>query len=117
MLQVEAAAFAWVARRTVNRRPGNLPSVTGAGGLRADLAALQAELYGVFPDAPAKGGKKVPKRENLLANDAWRQLERRDPVGSVQLMQTPAVANGQELCHGPTSWVRVMVRPGEGLSL
>jgi anhydro-N-acetylmuramic acid kinase len=27
---VEAAAFAWLAMRTIHRRPGNLPSVTGA---------------------------------------------------------------------------------------
>ena len=27
-------AFAWLARRTVRREPGNLPSVTGATGLR-----------------------------------------------------------------------------------
>jgi anhydro-N-acetylmuramic acid kinase len=33
-LQVEAAAFAWLARQTVLRLPGNLPSVTGAAGLR-----------------------------------------------------------------------------------
>lgn len=33
-LQVEAAAFAWLARQTLNRQPGNLPSVTGAAGLR-----------------------------------------------------------------------------------
>ena len=33
-LQVEAAAFAWLARQTLLRRPGNLPSVTGAAGLR-----------------------------------------------------------------------------------
>ena len=33
-LQVEAAAFAWLARQSVNRLPGNLPSVTGAAGLR-----------------------------------------------------------------------------------
>ena len=33
-LQVEAAAFAWLARQTVERLPGNLPSVTGAAGLR-----------------------------------------------------------------------------------
>ena len=33
-LQVEAVAFAWLARQTVNRLPGNLPSVTGAAGLR-----------------------------------------------------------------------------------
>lgn len=33
-LQVEAAAFAWLARQVVLRRPGNLPSVTGASGLR-----------------------------------------------------------------------------------
>ena len=33
-LQVEAAAFAWHARQTMLRHPGNLPSVTGAAGLR-----------------------------------------------------------------------------------
>lgn len=33
-LQVEAAAFAWLARQTVMRLPGNLPTVTGAAGLR-----------------------------------------------------------------------------------
>ena len=33
-LQVEAAAFAWLARQTTLRMPGNLPSVTGAAGLR-----------------------------------------------------------------------------------
>lgn len=33
-LQVEAAAFAWLARKTVRREPGNLASVTGARGQR-----------------------------------------------------------------------------------
>ena len=33
-LQVEAAAFAWLARASVRREPGNLPSVTGARGAR-----------------------------------------------------------------------------------
>jgi anhydro-N-acetylmuramic acid kinase len=33
-LQVEAAAFAWLARQTTERRPGNLPAATGARGLR-----------------------------------------------------------------------------------
>ena len=33
-LQVEAAAFAWLARRAVRREPGNLASVTGAAGPR-----------------------------------------------------------------------------------
>jgi len=31
---VEAAAFAWLARETLSDRPGNLPAVTGAKGLR-----------------------------------------------------------------------------------
>ncbi len=31
---VEAAAFAWLARETMAKRPGNLPAVTGAKGLR-----------------------------------------------------------------------------------
>ena len=33
-LQVEAAAFAWLARQTVNQKPGNLAGVTGAAGPR-----------------------------------------------------------------------------------
>lgn len=33
-LQVEAAAFAWLARQLTLRKPGNLPSVTGGRGLR-----------------------------------------------------------------------------------
>ncbi|MES2399154.1 MAG: anhydro-N-acetylmuramic acid kinase [Pseudomonadota bacterium] len=33
-LQVEAAAFAWLARQTIHRQPGNLASVTGAAGPR-----------------------------------------------------------------------------------
>ena len=31
---VEAAAFAWLARETLENRPGNRPEVTGARGLR-----------------------------------------------------------------------------------
>jgi len=38
---VEAIAFAWLARRWINRRPGNLPAVTGAAGPRI--------LGGCFP--------------------------------------------------------------------
>lgn len=37
--QVEAAAFAWLAQRFVERQPGNLPAVTGAAGPRL-LGAL-----------------------------------------------------------------------------
>jgi anhydro-N-acetylmuramic acid kinase len=37
--QVEAAAFAWLARQFCERRPGNHPAVTGAAGLRV-LGAL-----------------------------------------------------------------------------
>jgi len=37
--QVEAAAFAWLAHRFVERLPGNLPAVTGAAGARL-LGAL-----------------------------------------------------------------------------
>ncbi len=37
--QVEAMAFAWLAQAFVERRPGNLPAVTGAAGPRA-LGAL-----------------------------------------------------------------------------
>lgn len=33
-LQVEAAAFAWLAQQTVNRQTGNWPAVTGARGAR-----------------------------------------------------------------------------------
>ncbi len=38
-LQVEAAAFAWLAHAHLERRPGNRPEVTGAAGLRV-LGAL-----------------------------------------------------------------------------
>jgi anhydro-N-acetylmuramic acid kinase len=38
-MQVEAAAFAWLARRFCERKPGNHPGVTGAAGLRV-LGAL-----------------------------------------------------------------------------
>ena len=37
--QVEALAFAWLAQAFVERRPGNLPAVTGAHGARV-LGAL-----------------------------------------------------------------------------
>ncbi len=40
-LQVEATAFAWLARQTMRRLPGNAPKVTGAQGARI--------LGGVFP--------------------------------------------------------------------
>ena len=33
-LQVEAAAFAWLARQALHAAPGNLPGVTGAVGPR-----------------------------------------------------------------------------------
>ena len=33
-MQVEAAAFAWLAQQTILQRPGNVPAVTGANGLR-----------------------------------------------------------------------------------
>ena len=33
-MQVEATAFAWLAQAHCERRPGNLPSVTGATGSR-----------------------------------------------------------------------------------
>ena len=39
VMQVEAAAFAWLAMRFVRGLPGNLPAVTGAAGLRP-LGAL-----------------------------------------------------------------------------
>ena len=39
---VEAAAFAWLAHQTITHRPGNLPAVTGAKGLRILGAIYQA---------------------------------------------------------------------------
>ena len=46
--QVEAAAFAWLAARTLAGLPGNLPSVTGAD--------RDAVLGAVWPGEPATGG-------------------------------------------------------------
>ena len=40
--QVEALAFAWLAQACLERRPGNLPAVTGARGLRVLGAVYQA---------------------------------------------------------------------------
>ncbi len=42
--QVEACAFAWLARAFVDRRPGNLPDVTGAGGPRMLGALYPADI-------------------------------------------------------------------------
>lgn len=46
---VEAAAFAWLAWRTLEGLPGNVPTVTGAGGERV--------LGAVYPGAGPAGGK------------------------------------------------------------
>src|SRR5690606_25934408 len=43
-LQVEAAAFAWLARQALRGWPGNLPSVTGAAGPRVRGAVSPAAL-------------------------------------------------------------------------
>ena len=40
---VEALAFAWLAREALAGRPGNLPAVTGARGLRV-LGAISSEV-------------------------------------------------------------------------
>jgi len=42
--QVEACAFAWLARASLDRKPGNLPEVTGAKGLRILGALYPADL-------------------------------------------------------------------------
>ncbi len=42
-LQVEAAAFAWLARQTMRHQPGNLPAVTGAAGPRI-LGAIYPQM-------------------------------------------------------------------------
>lgn len=44
-LQVEAAAFAWLAKCRVSHQPGNCPAVTGAKGLRV-LGSLHAASAG-----------------------------------------------------------------------
>ena len=46
-LQVEAAAFAWLARKAVRRETASLPSVTGARGARV--------LGAVYPAGPSAG--------------------------------------------------------------
>jgi len=42
-LQVEAAAFAWLARQSLNHQPGNLAAVTGAAGPRV-LGAIYPQM-------------------------------------------------------------------------
>ncbi|MHA7817919.1 MAG: anhydro-N-acetylmuramic acid kinase [Pseudohaliea sp.] len=51
---VEAAAFAWLARKTLAGRPGNAPAVTGAAGPRV--------LGGIYPGSA--GGRWVAPGEN-----------------------------------------------------
>jgi anhydro-N-acetylmuramic acid kinase len=41
--QVEALAFAWLAWRFTQRKPGNLPAVTGAQGLRVLGRCIRVE--------------------------------------------------------------------------
>jgi anhydro-N-acetylmuramic acid kinase len=40
--EVEALAFAWLARETIAGRPGNVPTVTGARGPRVLGAVYRA---------------------------------------------------------------------------
>ncbi len=51
---VEAAAFAWLAMCRIDGRPGNLPAVTGARGLRV-LGALVAPFPSNGSDQPESG--------------------------------------------------------------
>jgi anhydro-N-acetylmuramic acid kinase len=44
--QVEACAFAWLARASIERKPGNVPEVTGANGLRVLGALYPADIRG-----------------------------------------------------------------------
>lgn len=58
---VEACAFAWLAHRRVNGRPGNLPSVTGAS-----KEVLLGEIHApagssIQPDTPAKPAPSRPR--------------------------------------------------------
>jgi len=51
---VEAVAFAWLAKRTLERCPGNLPSVTGA--------AHPVVLGGIYPGTRATGARLASSR-------------------------------------------------------
>jgi anhydro-N-acetylmuramic acid kinase len=44
--QVEACAFAWLARACADRKAGNVPEVTGAKGLRILGALYPADIHG-----------------------------------------------------------------------
>ncbi|MEO6743773.1 MAG: anhydro-N-acetylmuramic acid kinase [Caldimonas sp.] len=44
--QVEACAFAWLARASIERKAGNVPEVTGANGLRVLGALYPADIRG-----------------------------------------------------------------------
>jgi anhydro-N-acetylmuramic acid kinase len=50
--QVEALAFAWLARARLERQPGNLPAVTGASAARVLGAVYAATAQGELPQAP-----------------------------------------------------------------
>ena len=52
--QVEAAAFAWLARAFVERQPGNVPRVTGAAGPR---------VLGALYPAAERGARSAPTKK------------------------------------------------------
>ncbi|MCK7500158.1 MAG: anhydro-N-acetylmuramic acid kinase [Comamonadaceae bacterium] len=78
--QVEALAFAWLARAIVERRPGNLPAVTGARGARvlgALYPALTPTARGATPACRAqprrtRGGRLRPRTTSRSRRWWWR---------------------------------------------
>ena len=64
-LQVEAAAFAWLARKTVLRETGSLKSVTGAQGARVLGCDLPGEI------APERSPGRSIRSKTTIRNRRW----------------------------------------------
>ena len=65
--QVEACAFAWLARAFVRREPGNIPAVTGAAGPRVLGALYPGQRRAADVKKPPRGGFRRLRAEPAQA--------------------------------------------------